>query len=63
MKPVDKSKRSNRRCCNCGHYADWPVEKCLLRCVEKHYWNCCKNFIWREDKQYLEVHLHQHHKG
>lgn len=28
MKPVDKSKRSNRR--------------------------CCKDFCWREDKQYLE---------
>lgn len=53
MKPVDKSKKSNRRCINCGNYVDWPVEKCVLSGGSKNYWNCCKNFVWREDKTYI----------
>lgn len=74
-KIVDQSKKSNRRCCNCGHWHEntfpkdtpWTViekekwGKCLLPtydgndAIPKNYWNRCKDFKWREDKQYIRT--------
>ena len=50
MMPIDKSKKSNRRCWNCEHYAS-----CKLTGQSKRYWNCCKNFEWNPEKEYKEA--------
>ena len=57
MRPVNKNAPSNRRCLNCRHcpsppgcLADFP---CALTGELKHYWNCCRAFEWRNDKEYL----------
>lgn len=62
-KPIDKTKRSNRRCVNCIHYKnrqEVPVrsywDKSLF-CPESgeriEYWNVCKKFEWNPEKEYL----------
>lgn len=56
MKLVDKSKKSNRRCCNCAHWSGGSSDEgmlCLYRNETKNYWNCCKNFEWSRGKQYV----------
>lgn len=58
-KSIDQSKKSNKRCCNCGHYAEWPREKCLVTGADKNYWNCCASFVWQENKQYINVEVEQ----
>lgn len=50
---IDKSKKSNVKCEHCGHWACGKTSKCLLSGEEKLYYNRCKNFSWREDKQYV----------
>lgn len=52
-RPIDKSKKSNIKCEYCGHWSGWQKSKCLLSGLDKNYWNRCKKFRWREDKQYL----------
>lgn len=51
MRKVDKSKKSNTRCCNCkfwdGELSDSGF--CKLYGKNKNYWNRCKNFNWSED--------------
>ena len=60
MKPIDKSKKSNRRCWNCAHYGYANGDKylnvfCMLTGKSKEYWNCCKNFEWNPEKEYKEA--------
>lgn len=63
MKPIDKSKPSNRRCWNCKHFRDARVieegpyiESRKFYCeISSHivrYWSCCPYFEWDPDKQY-----------
>jgi len=74
-RPIDISKKSNRRCCNCGDWLEnvfpkdtpWTViekekwGKCLVPtysnepAIPKNYWNCCKDFKWREDQEYIST--------
>lgn len=57
MKLIDKSKKSNRRCCNCAHWSGGSSDEgmlCLYRNETKNYWNCCKNFEWSRGKQYVQ---------
>lgn len=56
-KPIDKSKKSNRRCCNCeyrpeGMNYDWSTY-CEIGDKQVAYWNCCHLFVWTSRKQYV----------
>jgi len=60
MKYIDQSKKSNRRCCNCGYYAGASSDIACKNCHHQDnkdkmisYWNCCDRFKWREDRQYI----------
>lgn len=65
-KPIDRSKKSNRRCWNCLHYKD--CEQKIIRMPNGdsyeaichtaggkliNYWNSCKHFQWNPEKNYL----------
>ena len=65
MKPIDRSKPSNRRCINCVNWdtaADIPLVQSYNVLREKicdvaggkeiSYWNCCRCFRWNPNKQY-----------
>lgn len=61
-KPIDKSKRSNRRCQNCRSWkGDYIPNKlyltaqrpCVITGNGKYYYNCCKAFGWNDEKTYL----------
>lgn len=70
MKPIDKSKPSNRRCINCAHYKNrlpndthigrpgWntDAEDICPTANNKpiNYWNCCRQFTWDPAKQYTD---------
>lgn len=55
---IDKSKKSNRRCGNCASYVEknpgdiYNECKCGITGQKKEYWNCCKKFSWRRDRNY-----------
>lgn len=58
MRPIDKSKKSNIKCEYCGNFAEpngniYEDCKCLITGQKRNYWNRCKNFVWREDRQYV----------
>lgn len=66
MRPIDKSKKSNRRCVNCVHWGD-KAEKGINQRWEKlyfcnvpkngkkiDYWNCCSCFEWNPNKNYVK---------
>ena len=66
-RPIDRSKRSNRRCVNCIHYEkaeprpfniNDPAAKLCKEAAggpkKVDYWNCCKNFQWNPNKPYRE---------
>ena len=66
MKPIDKSKPSNRRCWNCKHFKnakiveDGPyIESRKFQCTtggcKIKYWNCCPYFEWNPEKEYKEA--------
>ncbi len=65
-RPIDKTKKANRRCINCAH---WRTRKVLneysgeSQCLNSdiaptpkviNYWNCCRCFTWSPDKQYVQ---------
>lgn len=61
-KPIDKSKKSNRRCVNCEHWKDRTIihdfrSKFTANCdtigCSINYWNCCAYFEWAKDKEYI----------
>ena len=61
--PIDKSKKSNRRCQNCrswkGDYIPnnlYPTAQrpCIISGIGKYYYNCCKKFGWSDEKTYLD---------
>lgn len=70
MKPIDRTKKSNRRCWNCVHYQNrkpnpthvgrpgWhtgPEDICPIADNKLiDYWNCCRLFAWNPAKQYTE---------
>lgn len=57
-KPIDKTKKSNRRCVNCEHYPSDKTVYIETKCKETgrqiNYWNCCKLFCWSTRKPYAE---------
>jgi len=62
-KPIDKSKKSNKRCQNCqnwtGEYAPcelWlsAMRSCSISGTNKYYYQCCKQFGWNEEKTYVD---------
>lgn len=62
-KPIDKSKKSNKRCQNCRNWkGDYiPNElyltarrPCLISGDGKYYYQCCKQFEWDDEKTYLD---------
>lgn len=57
-KPIDRTKKSNRRCVNCEHYPSEKTEESAVQCRKNirvvHYWNCCYQFEWSTRKQYKE---------
>lgn len=58
MRLIDKSKKSNIKCEYCGHFAEaygnvYEDCKCTLNGQPRSYWNRCKQFVWREDRQYV----------
>lgn len=67
-KPIDRSKKSNKRCINCAHYKDrvfppatrtadrdYMLGKCPTADNKPvNYWNCCKHFQWDPNKLYTE---------
>ena len=62
-KPIDKSKKSNKRCQNCKNWkGDYIPNKlyltakrpCLISGDGKYYYQCCKQFGWNEEKAYLK---------
>lgn len=65
-RPIDRSKKSNRRCVNCAHWPDKkhaqgsrrydePAFRCDVppggKAIE--YWHCCPCFRWNPDKSYI----------
>lgn len=52
-KPIDRSKKSNRRCWNCEFYPE-DFSRCPKRGIVVDYWNCCKQFTWSSKKVYKE---------
>lgn len=58
MKPIDKSKKANRRCCNCEYYPEDETAYAIKQCTKTkryvNYWNCCQVFEWSSRKQYKE---------
>lgn len=54
-KPIDKTKKSNRRCQNCVHY-DGVWSWCNYGAIthRTNYWNRCERFEWSTQKQYKE---------
>lgn len=63
-KPVDRTKKSNRRCVNCEHYphnstyytgADVIKNPCKMSGKSVEYWNCCKDFCWSTRKKYTDT--------
>lgn len=66
--PIDKSKKSNRRCVNRKHWGErrqftgylWdPTFYCDTGHKGIEYWNCCSKFEWNPEKKYKEVHHEQ----
>lgn len=64
-RPVDRSKRSNRRCCNCANWHRRAVLPQALRSATRffrcpvgqkdiEYWSCCPRFKWDPSKDYKE---------
>lgn len=56
-KQIDKTKKSNIKCANCG-YAGVDNDRnywCCLQQKPKKYWNRCKQFKW-ETTMAKEVH-------
>ena len=53
LKPIDKSKKSNRRCWNCEFYPK-DFSRCKKSNRVVNYWNCCKSFMWSSKKEYKE---------
>ena len=58
MNPIDKTKKSNRRCSNCacwdsgdGYCNSFWSEH---RNTHRYYYNCCQCFEWNPDKKYKE---------
>lgn len=62
-RPIDKSKKSNRRCVNCinwpncrrlplKHYND-KFYHCDVGDRDMDYWNCCQHFQWNPTKTYV----------
>jgi hypothetical protein len=56
---VDKCNPRNIKCDYCGHFTHHASRdpKCLNEKSPwfgklRHYWNRCKWFVWRDDKQY-----------
>lgn len=64
VKPIDKSKKSNKRCINCEFwdkatvlpmkFYDDPDRNCDKSGKDINYWNCCKMFQWNPNKLYKE---------
>lgn len=53
MKPIDKTKKSNRRCANCKHWPDYYHDCPILR-KRRAYYHCCPYFEWDTRKQYVQ---------
>jgi len=64
VRPIDKSKRSNRRCINCEAWPGYTDAQrhfegqgrspyCERAKRECEYWHCCKQFSWNPEKTYL----------
>ena len=58
MRLIDKSKKSNIKCEHCEHLVEphgnaYEDCKCALSGRLRHYWNRCKQFAWRKDRQYV----------
>ncbi len=63
IQPIDRTKKSNRRCINCIHwknrdqraiskYSDKPFH-CGAAGKDIEYWNCCDYFQWEPSKTYI----------
>lgn len=56
--PIDKTKKSNRRCCNCEHYPSdntvYIEVQCRANKRKVNYWNCCYQFEWSSRKEYKQ---------
>ena len=62
-RPIDRSKRVNRRCVNCAMYSSCtPLPFTMRQSKSLHcptadkdvdYWNCCKKFSWNPEKTYV----------
>ena len=61
-KPIDKTKKSNKRCVNCVHWKgeylpnklyDTAMRPCARTGIGKYYYNLCKGFEWNPGKRYV----------
>lgn len=66
-RPIDKSKKSNIKCEHCtyweykewcrdsnGEFWDKTYGKCMKTDSKTDYWKRCKQFKWKEGKNYIE---------
>ena len=55
-RPIDKTKKSNIKCEHCkywyGEMSNSRTKICEITKDPKYYYNRCKQFEWREDKNY-----------
>lgn len=63
IRPIDRTKKVNRRCINCIHWKERSkkhLNNCLDKCFycdvgakDLEYWNCCSHFEWDPGKVYI----------
>lgn len=53
-RPIDKSKKSNRKCEHCKSWGGWSQPQCIKKGCETRYYNVCKDFEWNPKLPYKE---------
>ena len=51
-RPIDKTKKTNIKCEHCKHWNKDRLAYCVVDNRYTNYWNRCKKFEWRTDKEY-----------
>ena len=56
-RPIDKTKQSNIKCEHCAYWnneQEWHCRCSKDASRKANYWNRCKDFKWRTDKEYKD---------
>ncbi|MFR6257909.1 MAG: hypothetical protein ACLULK_03920 [Anaerovoracaceae bacterium] len=53
-RPIDISKKSNKKCEHCENWTGWETMQCKLNGEKKNYWNRCREFSWKKGLDYID---------